>query len=505
MALIGSRVYPFAAEEPVSSDFKMLVDGVEAPLHIARVSAFPINRRWPGHQRTQDQTELVSFASFEMDSPAKIELTPNKAFKEVVVRPLSKNIKPNVADGKISFTIHEAGAYTVELDGYHNALHIFADPAKKYDIDINDKNVIYYGKGLHDVGVIEMTEGQTLFIDEGAVVYARIHAIDANNIKILGRGILDVSKVKEVILNTEFTPEQIEQRNKGFAITNATRKHTIHLEYCDNVEIEGITIRDSLVYNIRPVCCRGLHIENVKIIGNWRYNSDGIDMHNCEDVVLRRCFIRTYDDSICIKGFDYTQNEADMFHNGIMYDVFKNVLIEKCVIWCDWGRSLEFGAETRAKEIFNITFRDCDLIRNSAVACDIQNVDYADIHDVLFENIRVEYDEVSQRPILQKTDDQPFGDDPESTYMPKLLGSFVTYVPEYSAGGIKRGINRDIVFKDIYVTALRMPQSAMRGYDEEHQSKDIVIDGIYFNGKRIETMEEANIEIGDFTSNISFK
>ena len=50
-----------------------------------------------------------------------------------------------------------------------------------------------------------------------------------------------------------------------------------------------------------------------------------------------------------------------------------------------------------------------------------------------------------------------------------------------------------------------MPQSAMRGYDEEHQSKDIVIDGIYFNGKRIETMEEANIEIGDFTSNISFK
>ena len=47
--------------------------------------------------------------------------------------------------------------------------------------------------------------------------------------------------------------------------------------------------------------CRNLDIEDVKIIGNWRYNSDGIDMHNCEYVRIRDCFVRTYDDSICIR------------------------------------------------------------------------------------------------------------------------------------------------------------------------------------------------------------
>ena len=89
--------------------------------------------------------------------------------------------------------------------------------------------------------------------------------------------------------------------------------------------------------------------------------------------------------------------------------------------------------------------------------------------------------------------------------MPLLLGSFVTYIPEYSKGDMKRGINRDITFKDIYVTAPRMPQSGFRGFDEEHQSRDITIDGLYLNGKRIERIEDANINIGKFTSNISFK
>ena len=81
------------------------------------------------------------------------------------------------------------------------------------------------------------------------------------------------------------------------------------MNYCKDIEIDGITIRDSLVYNIRPIACENLTIKNIKIIGNWRYNSDGIDMHNCENVVIDNCFIRTFDDSICIKGFDPYGND----------------------------------------------------------------------------------------------------------------------------------------------------------------------------------------------------
>lgn len=500
---MSSRVYPMSVGEAPSAAFSMCVDGVRVPLYIARVSKAPINRRWPGHQRPIEQTELVSFALFEMDGSAEIELIPVRTFEKVVVRPLSRNVVPVVEDGVIRFTLPSPGQYTVELDGYHCALHIFADPVKTYDVDREDQNTIYFGKGIHDVGVIRMQSGQTLYLDEGAVVYARIEAFDVNNIRILGHGILDGSRNREDIL-FEFGEKEIEQFNKGFAVTNAERKHTVQIEYCDNVEISGIVMRDSLVYNIRPIACRNLKIEDVKIIGNWRYNSDGIDMHNCEHVHIKNCFVRTYDDSICIKGFDYTQDEADMLHNGVMYDVFRDVLVEGCVIWCDWGRSLEFGAETRARDISGITFKNCDLIRNSAVAMDIQNVDYAEIHDVLFEDIRVEYDDVSQRPRIQTDDQDVFKEDPYSKYMPALFGSYVTYVPEYSKEGMLRGKNYDITFRNIYVTAPRMPESGIAGYDAEHMSSDIRFENIFLNGKRIESVEEANIRMNDFVSGISF-
>ena len=89
-----------------------------------------------------------------------------------------------------------------------------------------------------------------MFLDEGAVVYACVKAIDSNNIKILGRGILDNSKNKERILF------DVSAEYNEMAVDNAEREHTIQLEYCSNVEIEGITIRDSLVYNIRPIACK---------------------------------------------------------------------------------------------------------------------------------------------------------------------------------------------------------------------------------------------------------
>ena len=306
-------------------------------------------------------------------------------------------------------------------------MHVFADPMPDYGVDIHSPDVIYFGAGEHDVGMLELKSNQTVFIDEGAVVYACIHAIDAENIKILGRGILDNSKNKEQILF------EANEENNSTAVNNAVRLHTVQLEYCTDVEIDGITIRDSLVYNIRPIGCEDLRIKNVKIIGCWRYNSDGIDMHNCINVHISDCFIRTFDDSICVKGFDcYYEGDVEaevrkaMYRNGRAYDVFKNVVAEKCVIWNDWGKALEIGAETRAEEICNITFRNCDVIHLTGTVLDCMNVDYADVHDVTFSDIRIEADEVIPAPSLQRSDAERYvNHNPQ--YMPQTICVEVTY------------------------------------------------------------------------------
>ena len=389
------NIYQVTKTKDHFENYKVKVNGNLVDLYTARVSVVPFNRRWPGHQRGKEQTELINFLSLASDEPLTFEITPEKPFEKVIIRPLSLGIVPEIKDSKITFTLPKPAYFTVEPYGRNNALHIFADPVSKYNIEENADDIIYFDKGEHDVGFIKLKSNQTLFIDEGAVVYGCIRAIDAENIKILGRGILDNSKNIENIL-FEYNAE-----NNDIAVDNAVREHTIQLEYCTNVEIDGITIRDSLIYNIRPIGCKKLHISNVKIIGCWRYNSDGIDMHNCEDVLVENCFLRTFDDSICVKGFDcYYDGDVEkavqeaMYRNGKAYDVFKNVVIKNCTIWNDWGKCLEIGAETRAEEIFNITFENCDIIHVTGTPLDCCNVDYADVHDVVYKDISIEYDEV---------------------------------------------------------------------------------------------------------------
>lgn len=494
------NVYPVIKTEDVCNDYRVLVNGKEAELNTARVSAHPFNRRWPGHQRQKNQSELINFLSFETDEKVEFEIIPKNSFEKVEVRPKSLGIVPEVtSDGHIKFSLEKPAYFTVEPYGRHNALHVFADPVKKYDVDINDENVIYYGKGEHDVGNIVLKSGQTLFLDEGAVVYSCIYAEDAKDIKILGRGILDNSKNKEEILF------EINAENNDADVRNAKRQHTVRLEYCENIEIDGITIRDSLVYNIRPICCQNLDIRNVKIIGCWRYNSDGIDMHNCENVEISDCFIRTFDDSICIKGFDFYQNEADMLHNGRMYDVFRNAHISNCTIWNDWGKSLEIGAETRAREICDIVFENCDIIHVTGPVLDCYNVDYADVHDLVYRNINVEYDDVILKSRIQKNDEETYVNPGDENHSPYLLSSIVEFHKEYSAGGTIRGKNRRITFENISLYGKQRIRLAFTGSDMEHKSSDIKIINLRHNGERITDFSQTDLIMTETTENITIE
>lgn len=500
------KIYPVKKYEIECNDYSVKINGKPVELNTARVSACPFNRRWPGHQRQLDQTELINFISLETDQQLHFEITPTKPSNNVVIRPISLGIEPEINEnGVISFTLEKNAYFTVEPYGRNNALHIFADSLSNYNIDKSDKNVIYFGEGEHDEGIINLKSNQTLYIDEGAVVYACIRAIDAENIKILGRGILDNSKNKEKIL-FEYNAE-----NNASAVNNAVREHTVQLEYCTNVEIDGITLRDSLVYNIRPVGCKNLNISNVKIIGNWRYNSDGIDMHNCEDVIIDNCFIRTFDDSICVKGFDcYYEDDVEkavneaMYRNGKAYDVFKNVVIKNCTIWNDWGKSLEIGAETRAEEICNVIFEDCNVIHVTGSPLDCYNIDYADVHDIVYRRINVEYDDIIMKPLGQTNDSEKYVNK-NINHSPYLISIITDYHFEYSAGGTRRGKCRNFHFEDIHLYGKHSPKFQFQGYDQDHKTKDITIKNVFWNDKLIEKIDKEDFVMGNYTENITYK
>jgi len=495
---MGYKVYPYDAAELCGTGYQVKIDGNDAELHKAYVSAHPINRRWPGHQRPKSQAEETAFLSFSMDGSVEISVKPQYAFQSVVIRPKSKNISYKVENGEVRIMLCEPAYFTVEFDDQHHALHVFADEEKIYDADKNASDALYYGPGFHDAGMITLRSNQTLFIDEGAVVYGSIYADGAENIRIIGRGILDNSKNKEVIL------QEVETGDGSMDVGNSLREHTVRLHWCKNILIEGITIRDSLVYNICPRCCEDIVIRDVKIIGCWRYNSDGIDMHNCKNVLIENCFIRTFDDCICVKGFDWTQNPEEMTRDGVTADTFENVLVRKCVLWNDWGKCLEIGAETRAEKIRDIRFEDCDLIHLCGPALDVMNVDWAEIYNVQFENIRIENENGQEAHFTQQTDEDEYPKDLEKIWDPLVINVRITKHPEYSSGGDRRGFIHHVSFKDIFVTSRNSMRIRLSGFDEEHQVHDVSFEKIFLNGEEMRDVRAFVFDADEFVHSVHY-
>ncbi len=355
----NALLYNAPEQEPNSPDFEMFVDERPVFVYQARVSKFPVNQIWPGYQRPLGQTEIASFAYFDMKKEVNVKIVSKNEVRNLEIRPRELGIRPALKGNTIEFNLAGPQQLIVEVNGYHHALHIFANPLEPDRIREDNPGVHYFGPGVHDAGIIRLESNETVYIAGGAVVYGVIASENARNITIAGRGILDASKI---------------ERGKA--------PNMISLKEVVNAQISGIILRDPHNWAVVPVNCDSIEIDNIKLIGLWRYNSDGIDLVNSRNIRVRNSFIRAFDDNIAIKGLKRSWNEN--FRN------IENILISKCILWNDWGRALEIGAETVADTIRNIVFSDCYIPHFTAVAMDIQNCDRGVVENIRFRNISVE-------------------------------------------------------------------------------------------------------------------
>ncbi|MBE6637024.1 MAG: hypothetical protein E7618_04395 [Ruminococcaceae bacterium] len=484
--------------EAVCDLFHVTINGEEADVFSARASAYPYNRGWPGYQRPLDQTEMTGFVSYESNGAVTIAVTANRDFTEAVVRPLSEEIKVAVDGRTVSFTISAPGQYSLELDGHHNNLLIFSDPIREYDR--NGENVIYYGPGVHRVGAVWLSSNTTVIVDRGAVVYGSFIACDADNVTICGGGIIDGSYEKRTsatlmlpLSRSDFGDVgRTEAEMKEYAARNQLLHGSVRFFYGDNCKLEGVICRDASTFAIIPANCTNLHIDNIKCVGMWRYNSDAIDIFNSHDVLIENSFLRSFDDTMVIKGikgFDHENNY--------------NITVRNMVIWCDWGRALEIGAETCADEYYNILFEDCDIIHSTYAICDIQNGDRAYVHDLVFRNIYCEYSKYQQPDQLQTDDNVPYNPNAAVSH-PRLI-NITGYTGQWSTDGIA-GRTDTILFENIVCYAdegIPGPVIQMSGYSSEHKTSNITIDGVFWNGKRL-SMIDCRFMAWQYVENINF-
>jgi hypothetical protein len=305
------------------------------------------------------------------------------------------------------------------------------------------------------------------------VVHGSIQARGAKNIAIRGRGILDVSSF---------------ERGQGGG--------AIRLVDCEKIIIEGIVMRDPDVWCCTLLGCRDATIDNVKLIGLWRYNADGIDICNSQDVVIRNCFVRSFDDSLVLKGLKSARRSFDD-------RPVQNVCATGCVIWNDWGRALEIGAETCAPSISQVVFEDCDIIRTTHIAMDIQHGDRAVINNVTFRNIRVEIDEENLPPRMQARREEKYQEKATRAYSPKLLEIVIRPTP-YSRDD-RPGTVRDVLLDNINVRCKLVPPSHLLGFNAENDVRGVKITGLRIGGRSVASLEEARVTVGPHVKNLTIK
>ena len=439
-----------------NDDFEVKVNALPCPVRACRVSAMPFNRVWPGKQRNLSQTELASFVTFSSDEPVRVEVESRRNVKTAVLRPLSRSAAPEVNGNRVSFTLTEHGGYSLEINGVHKNLHIFFNPVKNYP---DAENATYFfGPGLHCPGRISLRSGESVYIDDEAIVFGSLYAKGQKNIRVFGGGVLDDRGERRIL----------EHCYEDF--TNGC----IRLYDCEDVRIEDVILTDSSTWVLSMFYCRGVAIDGVKIVGHWRYNTDGIDVVNSRDVSVKNCFIRSFDDTISIKGiYDF---------DGII----ENVSVENCVLWCDWGHTAEIGIETAAKEYRNVSFADCALIHNQTGAIAIRNGLFSDIHDILYRDISIEIEKDRPVMMLQESDDQiydpaGFAGDPKNHCAVMIDNRFMSSsmvgkpYPPISRVTLK---NVDVLTDD---AGLR-PRFVFRSHDANVIFKDVVFDGVSVNG-----------------------
>lgn len=146
---------------------------------------------------------------------------------------------------------------------------------------------------------------------------ALIYAYGENNIAITGNGTLDgngnwdtwwawnrgrpskQTKARDSlhVLNHK----QTDPKTRIFGDGSFLRPNFIQPYNCKNILISGVTIINSPMWNVNPVLCENITVENVKIISHGP-NTDGIDPESCKNVLIRSCYFDTGDDCIAIKS-----------------------------------------------------------------------------------------------------------------------------------------------------------------------------------------------------------
>ncbi len=438
--LADVRTYSAPDGEKLSEDYQVQADSKKVDVYSARTLDAPFaGKEW-------DFGGPYSFVNFDMSGKAIVKVTSKKNLRNTVIRPQSPGVACRIEnDHELTISLDGPRKISIEPDGIRGPLLLFANPMEADRPKAGDANVLHFGPGVHNAGRIDLTEGKTLYLAGGAVVKGAINA-RGDNIRILGRGILDGS--------------DYEWRKGPYGVSLGIQGN--------NIEVSGITIRGSSHWTIVPRNSRKVTVRNVKLCNSRVQNDDGINPCNSQAVLISDCFIRSDDDCIAMKGLDLKgENNVE------------RITVENCVFWCDRARIFLLGHESRAAFMRDIVIRDIDIIHFTMTPFLLEPGEEMRLENVRIDNVRI--NGAGQRELIR----------------------LKPVVNQYMRNKVPGHID-NVRFKDVRVDGKPGEyRIQLQGADEQHRVTNIVLDGVSILGKPVDRTSPC-VSIGKFVDDVRF-
>jgi len=228
-------------------------------------------------------------------------------------------------------------------------------------------------KGQFLSGAIFLRPGVNLHLDAGAVlrgstnindyppmmtrieghfqewIPALVNATNADHLRITGEGTIQGG-------GKPFWDEFWERLSADRSTRNldVKRPRNIFIRDSKDVQVSGISLRDSGFWNLHLFRCENVLVEKVDIRSrNHAPSTDGIDVDSCRDVTIRGCYISVGDDNIALKG-----NKGTSAMDDKTIPPVEHIRVEDCTFGLG-NAALTLGSE--ATVVRDVVIEHCRL------------------------------------------------------------------------------------------------------------------------------------------------
>lgn len=231
-------------------------------------------------------------------------------------------------------------------------------------LEENNGGTLYVPAGIYKTKSIELKSNITLHLESGATLdfsdeiekyelidlefegipskmyMPCIYASNSENVSIIGSGIINGNGFRwwKELKELEYP-----------------RPYLVCFANCNNVKLQGVLLTNSPSWTVHPLCCDNVVIQGITIKNpKDSPNTDGIDPNSCRNVRISDCMIDVGDDCIAIKsGTEDTPRKI----------ACENITITNCNMIHGHGGIVigsEMSGSVRNISVSNCVFQDTD-------------------------------------------------------------------------------------------------------------------------------------------------